>query len=110
VALSLMCDVPVDVVERALVDSNREVVLILAKALDFSWATTMSLLFLGAPNYRITAGELERMKSDFQKLNVETSNHVLSVYRSRSDAAIENPRSRAATASEPSNLSQLKLG
>jgi uncharacterized protein (DUF2336 family) len=110
VALSLMCDVPVDVVERALVDANREAVLILAKALDFSWATTMSLLFLGAPNYRITAGELERMKSDFQKLNVETSSHVLSVYRSRSDGAIENPLSRAAAASELSNLSQLKLG
>ena len=105
-----MCEVPVDVVERALVDSNRETVLILAKALDFSWATTMSLLFLGAPNYRITAGELERMKNDFQKLNVETSNHVLSVYRSRNDGAIEDSRSRAATAGELNNLSQLKLG
>jgi uncharacterized protein (DUF2336 family) len=110
VALSLLCDVPVDVVERALVDNNREAVLILAKALDFSWATTMSLLFLGAPNYRITAGELERMKSDFQKLNVETSNHVLSVYRSRNDGAIVDPSSRAATAGELSKLSQLKLG
>jgi uncharacterized protein (DUF2336 family) len=104
VALSLMCDVPADVIERALVDSNREMVLILAKSLDFSWATTMSLLFLGAPNYRITAGDLERMQNDFRKLNVETSKHVLSVYRSRSDVAIEEPRPRIATASELTNF------
>jgi uncharacterized protein (DUF2336 family) len=97
VALSLLCEVPVDVVERALVDSNREAVLILAKSQDFSWATTMSLLFLGAPNYRITAGDLERMQNDFRKLNVETSNHVLSVYRSRSDAAFGDRHSHAAT-------------
>jgi uncharacterized protein (DUF2336 family) len=87
VALSLLCGVTVDVVERALVDVNREVILILAKALDLSWTTTMSLLFLGAPNYRITAGELERMKSEFLKLNVETSKRVLTVYRSRKEAS-----------------------
>lgn len=104
VALSLLCDVPADVVERALVDSNREAVLILAKAIDFSWATTMSLLFLGAPNYRITAGDLERMQNDFRKLNVETSKHVLSVYRSRSDSATEETRPRVATASELTNF------
>lgn len=104
VALSLLCDVPADVVERALVDSNREVVLLLAKALDFSWATTMSLLFLGAPNYRITAGDLERMQNDFRKLNVETSKHVLSVYRSRSDTATEEPRPRIATVGELTNF------
>lgn len=103
-ALSLLCDVPADVVERALVDSNREMVLILAKALDFSWATTMSLLFLGAPNYRITAGDLERMQNDFRKLNVETSKHVLSVYRSRSDSLTEEARPRVSTASELTNF------
>jgi uncharacterized protein (DUF2336 family) len=102
--LSLLCDVPADVVERALVDSNREMVLVLAKALDFSWATTMSLLFLGAPNYRITAGDLERMQTDFRKLNVETSKHVLSVYRSRSDSSTEEARPRAAGASELTNF------
>ena len=103
-ALSLLCDVPADVVERALIDSNREMVLILAKALDFSWATTMSLLFLGAPNYRITAGDLERMQNDFRKLNVETSKHVLSVYRSRSDSLTEEARPRVSTASELTNF------
>src|SRR5271170_2597949 len=43
VALSLLCALPIDVVERAMIDKNREVILILAKALDLSWTTTMTL-------------------------------------------------------------------
>jgi len=86
VALSLLCSLPVDVVERALVDKDRESILILAKALDFSWTTAMSLLFLGAPNYRITAGDLDRMKIDFIRLKNDTCLRVLEVYRARKGA------------------------
>ena len=53
-------------------EKDRERVLILAKSLDFSWPTTMALLFLGALNYRITAGDLERLNLDFHRLNVKT--------------------------------------
>jgi uncharacterized protein (DUF2336 family) len=88
VALSLLCALPIDVVERALVNKNGEAILILAKALDFSWTTTMSLLFLGAPNYRITAGDLDGMKREFVRLNVETSKQVLKVYQSRKEAVV----------------------
>ena len=35
--------------------------------------------------------QLERMKNDFRKLNIETSKHVLSLYRSRKGAAEEGP-------------------
>ncbi len=90
VALSLLCVLPIDVVERALVDKNREVILILARALDLSWTTTMSLLFLGAANYRITAGDLDRMKREFARLNVETSRQVLKVYQSRKETAADS--------------------
>jgi uncharacterized protein (DUF2336 family) len=90
IALSLLCVLPVDVVERALLDKNRELILVLARALDLSWQTTMSLLFLGATNYRITAGDLETMKNDFAQLNVATSRQVLTTYRDRKIANAEN--------------------
>jgi len=86
-ALSLLCSLPTDIVERALVDKNRESILIIVKALDFSWTTAMSLLFLGAPNYRITAGDLDRMKIDFIRLKKETCLRVLEVYRTRKGTA-----------------------
>jgi uncharacterized protein (DUF2336 family) len=91
VALALMCDVPIDIVERALIDRNREPVLILAKASGFSWGSTMALLFLGAPNYRITAGDLDRLRVDFARLNLETCLRVLAVYRSRAETAQDCP-------------------
>jgi uncharacterized protein (DUF2336 family) len=90
VALSLLCALPIDVVERAMVDENREVILILAKALDLSWTTTMSLLFLGAAKYQITARDLDIMKSDFARLHVETSKQVLKVYQSRRETAADS--------------------
>jgi hypothetical protein len=86
IGLSLLCSLPGDVIERALLDKNREMLLIMAKALDFSWATTMSLLFLGAKDHRITAKDLRDLESEFGRLNVETSRSVLEFYQSRKNA------------------------
>jgi uncharacterized protein (DUF2336 family) len=83
IGLSLLCALPGDVIERAVLDKNREMLLILAKALDFSWATTMSLLFLGAKDHRITAKDLKETENEFGRLNVETSRSVLKFYQSR---------------------------
>jgi uncharacterized protein (DUF2336 family) len=86
IGLSLLCGLPGDVIERALLDRNRETLLILAKALDFCWATTMALLFLGAKDHRITAMDLRDLESEFGRLNVETSKSVLEFYQSRKSA------------------------
>ena len=87
VGLSLLCSLPADVVERALADSSTEMTMILAKALNFEWETTMSLLFLGAKDHRISARDLDRMREEFTRLNTETSRTVLSFYKSRKDAS-----------------------
>jgi uncharacterized protein (DUF2336 family) len=87
VGLSLLCSLPVDVVERALIENNREMTLILAKALDFSWETSMSLLFLHAKDHRIAARDLDGMREEFIRLNTQTCRSVLEFYRSRKNAA-----------------------
>jgi uncharacterized protein (DUF2336 family) len=95
VGLSLLCSLPVDVVERALIDDNKEMTLILAKALGFDWETTMSLLFLGAKDHRISARDLDNMREDFGHLNTGTSQSVLRFYQSRKNtAAIEADQRR----------------
>jgi hypothetical protein len=96
IGLSLLCALPGDVIERALMDKNREMLLMLAKALGFSWATTMSILFLGAKDHRITANDLNAMETEFNRLNVETSKSVLKFYQSRkttpdADMALAGP-------------------
>jgi len=85
VALSTMCDVPPHLVERALTSGDQETVLILVKALDLSWSAAMALLFLGAPNKRISSNLLQQLEKEYLFLSVETSQEVLQVYRSRRD-------------------------
>jgi uncharacterized protein (DUF2336 family) len=87
VGISLLCSLPVDVVERALNDTNKEMTLILTKALNFEWETAMSLLFLGAKDRRISAHDLDDMREDFARLNTATSRSVLRFYQSRKNAA-----------------------
>ncbi len=86
IGLSLLCSLPGDVIERAVLDKNRETLLILAKALDFSWTTTMALLFLGAKDHRITAQELNDLEKEYGRVNIETSRSVLEFYQSRKNA------------------------
>ena len=45
VGLSLLCSLPLDVVEQMLARNSRDMILVLSKALEFSWDTAMSLLF-----------------------------------------------------------------
>lgn len=92
VGLSLLCSLPADVIERALVDKNRELLFVLTKALDFSWETTMSLLFLGAKDHRISAKDLTALETEFGRLNAETSRSVLKFYQSRKNESADESR------------------
>ena len=91
IGLALLCALPEDMVERALSDMNRETLLTLARALRFSWDTTMSLLFLGARDHRIGSTELKDLKDEFGRLNIETSRGVLKSYQSRNNPGDANP-------------------
>jgi uncharacterized protein (DUF2336 family) len=92
IGLSLLCALPADVIERVLLDRNREMLLILANALDFSWETTMALLFLGAKDHRITTTELNSLENEFGSLNIDTSRSVLQFYQSRKNIDATGPR------------------
>jgi uncharacterized protein (DUF2336 family) len=100
VGLSLLCSLPVDVVERALADSSNEMTMILAKALNFEWETTMSLLFLGAKDHRISALDLDLMREAFTGLNTETCRTVLSFYKSRKYASAADSEPDISASSE----------
>jgi uncharacterized protein (DUF2336 family) len=88
IGLSLLCALPSDVIERAVLDRNRETLLILCKALNFAWDTTMALLFLGAKDHRITAQDLKDLEDEYSRLNIETSRSVLAFYQSRKNGEV----------------------
>jgi len=87
IALSLLCSLPANVIERGLIDSTGEMPMIFVKALEFSWETMMSLLFLGAPNYKISARDLDALKVKFSQLTIETAKSLIRLYQSRKAAS-----------------------
>jgi len=91
VGLTLLCSLPSDVVERALVGKSREFLLILAKAHQFSWDTTAALLFLGAPHFTISNHELDELRDQFARLHASTSQEILTHYRDRKTRILSSP-------------------
>ena len=83
IALSLLCDTPIDVVERALLDPGAEIVLILAKVAGLSATTTKALLLLRAADRGMSAGDLDRALASFNRLQPETARRVLGFFRTR---------------------------
>jgi uncharacterized protein (DUF2336 family) len=83
VALSLLCVVPIEVVERALLDDGTEIVLILAKVAGFSWTTAKAILLLRAAGRGMSAQDLEQAHGIFRRLQIETARRVLHFYHAR---------------------------
>ncbi|MBR1144172.1 DUF2336 domain-containing protein [Bradyrhizobium sp. AUGA SZCCT0431] len=83
VALSLMCDLPIGLVERALVQSETEQLLILAKAIDLSWETTKVILILHATRGGVTKEWLDERFASFFRLQPKTARTALQFYRLR---------------------------
>jgi uncharacterized protein (DUF2336 family) len=83
IALSILCDTPIDVVERALLDPGAEIVLILAKVAGLSSTTTKAILLLRAADRGMSAKDLEQALSSFTRLQPDTARRVLGFFRTR---------------------------
>jgi hypothetical protein len=83
IALSLLCDTRIDVVERALLDPGAEIVLILAKVAGLSSTTTKAVLLLRAADRGMSTEDLERALMSFARLQPETAKRVLGFFRTR---------------------------
>jgi uncharacterized protein (DUF2336 family) len=89
IALSQLCETPVDVVERALLDPRAEIILILAKVASFSSTTTKALLQLRAADCGVSAKDLGQALESFERLQPDTARRVLGFFRTRVKKAAE---------------------
>ena len=81
--LSILCDIPFEVVERALLDPGAELVLILAKVAGLSLATTRVILLFRAGDRGIPSSAIEEALESFERLRPEAAQRVLSFFRTR---------------------------
>jgi uncharacterized protein (DUF2336 family) len=91
IALSLMTDLPIGLVERAVVSDRPEQVFVLAKAIGLAWETTEAILRLQAGPAGGSKHDLERCSAAFARLQATTAAKALSFYRLREKAAAPTP-------------------
>jgi uncharacterized protein (DUF2336 family) len=87
VALSILCDLPIGLIERAFTQKWSEQLLVIAKALDLTWNTTKTILLLESGAKDALAPEFDECFKSFARLQVETAKKALQFYRLREQAA-----------------------
>jgi len=86
VALSLMCDLPIGLVERAFEQNWSEQLLVLAKSIDLSWGTTKTILLLQANSEGGGEPQLDQNFASFTRLQADTAKRAVQFYRLREQA------------------------
>ena len=83
VALSLLCGLPIEAVEQALLDERPDMVLIIAKAMGYSWATAKLMLLLRSGGRGASQHDLELALQSFDRLQVSTAQRAVRFYQTR---------------------------
>jgi uncharacterized protein (DUF2336 family) len=86
VALALLLELPVNLVERSLVQKRFEQLLVFAKAAGFSWETAKALLLLKAGQGDLAHAGLDQCFASFSRLQQKTATTALQFYRLRERA------------------------
>ncbi len=82
-ALSLMANMPPDLVERTVHDTQAESLLVLAKAVGLPWETTKNILTLAAKRYRRSTAEVDKCMAAFERLKEPIARQILEFHRKR---------------------------
>ena len=95
-ALSLLTNLPVGAIERALVHDTGDQLLVLAKSINLSWKTTRAVLAV-----RSGAGEFPEYFERFNRLRPETARAAIQFYRLRERASKSRSRPGATSTARP---------
>jgi uncharacterized protein (DUF2336 family) len=80
-ALSALCRLPIDSIEGAIIEDRLDVVVIIAKAAGFSWATTKLIIELRPSG--VSALDLDHAHRNFDRLQVMTAQRALRFFSVR---------------------------
>lgn len=90
--LSVLCRVPIDVVDRLMAGDRPDPVLIMCKAIGFDWGTVRPIILVRPEGQRMSAKALEAALNNFDRLSPSTAERVLRFWQSRQSHAPAEPR------------------
>jgi uncharacterized protein (DUF2336 family) len=76
-ALSVLCGLPIEVVDRAMVHERPDAVLVMAKAVEMSVPTVQAILRMRAGTRGISPGELQQCLATFSRLKPATARQII---------------------------------
>jgi len=101
VALSLICELPIGLVERAIVDDRCEQILVIGKAIGAAWETVRAILQLKAESSPGGWHDLDQCALSFARLQPETAKKALQFYRLREQTKAPSADGAADRAAPP---------
>ncbi len=104
IALAKIGRLPVDLVERALLDKNEDMVLVLAKAAGCSWTAVKELLLMYVGERNLKPDGLEQAFARYKKLTQDTARYNINFYRQR--VKVRAQKTGGATMRSPESQSQ----
>ena len=91
-ALAIMCDVPVQFVERAMGRDQSENLVVLAKAIGLSSSTLNEILLLRAKKGFLAQGEIAQRLARFNRLQSGTAQEIVRLHRTRAQINPSMPK------------------
>ncbi len=88
VALSILSDLPIGLIERLMVKDRLETVLTVAKVSGLSWSTTKAVLALQSGEGGLSPHNAEQWMGIFMRFKPATAQRIVSFYRTREAAGI----------------------
>jgi uncharacterized protein (DUF2336 family) len=83
IALSLISDLPLPLIDQALKQENGEMLLVIARATGLAWSTVERILRLPIWRRPATAGEIRHCLARYEKLAETTASDIMRFYRAR---------------------------
>jgi hypothetical protein len=88
-ALSLMCDLPLGLIERCLVQKRTQQILVLAKTIELRWETVVALIIMQAGGGGISRSQLDQCFTTFSRLQKKTAQTALHLSHARNGAGMK---------------------
>lgn len=82
-ALSLLCAVPIDIVDWLMNGDRIEPLLILFKAVGFDWLTARAIIVMRPSESKTSAKDIEGISNDFKRLSYSTARRVIGHWQGR---------------------------
>lgn len=88
VALSIMSDLPIGPIERAIAQEESEQILVIAKAIDLSWETVKAVLLLRL-DHKVAKQDMNQVFASYFRLKTKTARDALQFFRLRQRSSVD---------------------